>query len=447
MSNAPTPLDLEAVEAEKFERYWDEHNWDVDIQGDLERGPYEVKDIKGVAKYTWMELTRRLRESPASPAPAADLEGAEVVWWGVGGPVQEIAVKHDVIYGRYDRGMPWMPLGLAPFLQPAPAPAEVREAVVEVPDVHLVAWEQGEKVIAIGGKVVGGTIISDHDGHIIRDWLRTAIREMWEYALLSTLGSNPQGAPTEGAWTKEKPTEAGWYRVRGPGFRICLEVKEIAGMAWPAAPHIDWTAFDGCEFFPIAWPGEGEEGPRPCDSYEPKDVGGACYNCNHRKSHHSPEAITRGMEDPDLGPRPSGVEASPFDFVSHLARQAAFSAKTFGPGSRIKGVSDHIRKELDEVVASGGDLKEWIDVAILALDGCWRSGATPVEIVAALVAKQTKNERRTWPDWRKADPDKAIEHDRTGDAPEPRPAPGASPVPPPTVTSELPGDSVEGAQA
>lgn len=37
-------------------------------------------------------------------------------------------------------------------------------------------------------------------------------------------------------------------------------------------------------------------------------------------------------------------------------------------------------------------------------------------IVAALVAKQTKNEGRKWPDWRTQDPNKAIEHDRTADA-------------------------------
>ena len=83
----------------------------------------------------------------------------------------------------------------------------------------------------------------------------------------------------------------------------------------------------------------------------------------------------------------------------------------------LAGVVDHIRKELREIEAEPGDLKEWIDVAILALDGAWRSGASPAEILAALVAKQDKNEARTWPGWRGADPDKAIEHDRTGEKP------------------------------
>lgn len=104
-----------------------------------------------------------------------------------------------------------------------------------------------------------------------------------------------------------------------------------------------------------------------------------------------------------------------FNFQDHLARQAAFSEHTFGPGARTKGVVDHIRKELTEIEADPGDLKEWIDVVILALDGAWRTGATPIQIIEALIAKQLKNESRVWPDWRTADPDKAIEHDRTAD--------------------------------
>jgi hypothetical protein len=73
-------------------------------------------------------------------------------------------------------------------------------------------------------------------------------------------------------------------------------------------------------------------------------------------------------------------------------------------------VTDHIRRELVEVVESGGDLAEWIDVLILALDGCWRTGASSDEITVALADKTVRNEGRTWPDWRTADPTKAIEH-------------------------------------
>ncbi len=102
-----------------------------------------------------------------------------------------------------------------------------------------------------------------------------------------------------------------------------------------------------------------------------------------------------------------------YDLVSHLTRQKAFSETTFGPGERWKGVLAHIRKELIEIEKAPNDLEEWIDVALLALDGAWRSGATPERIAKALEAKQTKNEKRTWPDWRTAPTDTAIEHDRS----------------------------------
>lgn len=102
-----------------------------------------------------------------------------------------------------------------------------------------------------------------------------------------------------------------------------------------------------------------------------------------------------------------------FDLVAHLYRQRAFSERTFGPGQRTAGVLDHIRRELLEIEAAPGDLGEWIDVVLLALDGAWRAGWTPEHIATALDAKQSRNEDRTWPDWRTADPDKAIEHDRT----------------------------------
>lgn len=110
------------------------------------------------------------------------------------------------------------------------------------------------------------------------------------------------------------------------------------------------------------------------------------------------------------------MSASQFNFLVHLERQRKFSIQTFGPGARTLGVVQHIRKELHEVLAAPTDIYEWIDVVILALDGAWRSGAEPQQIIDALVAKQAKNESRTWPDWRVSDPNKAIEHVRERDA-------------------------------
>jgi hypothetical protein len=105
-----------------------------------------------------------------------------------------------------------------------------------------------------------------------------------------------------------------------------------------------------------------------------------------------------------------------FDLVAHLRRQRDFSERTFGPGARTAGILDHIRKELNEIEATPADISEWIDVVLLALDGAWRAGHTPEQIAHALHAKQAKNETRTWPDWRTAEPGKAIEHVRSAEA-------------------------------
>jgi hypothetical protein len=102
-----------------------------------------------------------------------------------------------------------------------------------------------------------------------------------------------------------------------------------------------------------------------------------------------------------------------FNLVAHLKRQGDFSLKVFGPGPRVKGITDHIRKELAEVEAEPASL-EWIDIVILALDGAWRAGFTPEQICAAIEAKQIKNENRDWPDWKNYNEDEPIEHIRQG---------------------------------
>lgn len=130
------------------------------------------------------------------------------------------------------------------------------------------------------------------------------------------------------------------------------------------------------------------------------------------------------LEAAGAGLSPASGQAPATDFAAHLARQRAFSERTFGPGERVEGVSDHIRKELVEVAKSepGHDRqREWIDVVMLALDGAWRSGMSPEEIIAGLRFKLDINERRSWPDWRTADPNKAIEHHPNDRAPAPAP--------------------------
>lgn len=107
----------------------------------------------------------------------------------------------------------------------------------------------------------------------------------------------------------------------------------------------------------------------------------------------------------------------------HLIRQMAFSHQAFGPGERTTGVIDHIRKELKEVEDGNGEASEWVDVVILALDGLTRRLAfvngergDPYRVAETacrmIQGKQSRNEARQWPDWRTADPTKAIEHVR-----------------------------------
>lgn len=99
-----------------------------------------------------------------------------------------------------------------------------------------------------------------------------------------------------------------------------------------------------------------------------------------------------------------------FELIASV--QKDFAEKTFGPGLRTKGLVDHISKELKEIESDPTDADEWIDVLILTMSGLLRLGLSPQEIVFKYGEKVAKNMRRDWPDWRTADPDKAIEHVR-----------------------------------
>jgi len=112
------------------------------------------------------------------------------------------------------------------------------------------------------------------------------------------------------------------------------------------------------------------------------------------------------------------------NLIDHIHRQMRFSLQAFGPGSRQKGVVDHIRKELVEIEEGDNDHEEWVDAWLLSTDGLWRSvrdnpkfsDLTDREVAEMICdridRKQSKNERRVWPDWRTQSPDAAIEHVR-----------------------------------
>lgn len=112
------------------------------------------------------------------------------------------------------------------------------------------------------------------------------------------------------------------------------------------------------------------------------------------------------------------------DLKSHLLRQMAFSHQAYGPGERRKGVCDHLKKEIEEMEKGHGESAEWVDIVILALDGltqrlayCYGDSRNdPIDVAETacrmIEAKQGRNEGRTWPDWRTAPADQAIEHVR-----------------------------------
>lgn len=113
------------------------------------------------------------------------------------------------------------------------------------------------------------------------------------------------------------------------------------------------------------------------------------------------------------------------DLQQLLHKAAAFSRATFGKGERTDGVLDHMAKEALEIKKEDtcyGRAGEWVDMVILAQDGLMRAlqehlpdaplSVTSQTAVSMIVGKYNKNELREWPDWRTADPTKAIEHVR-----------------------------------
>lgn len=85
------------------------------------------------------------------------------------------------------------------------------------------------------------------------------------------------------------------------------------------------------------------------------------------------------------------------DLKDYLEKQIVWSSNTFGKGKRTLGIIKHIQKELEEIKDNPGDLTEWVDVIILAMDGYWRHGGRPEDLFADLEAKQSINFKRVYP--------------------------------------------------
>jgi hypothetical protein len=79
-----------------------------------------------------------------------------------------------------------------------------------------------------------------------------------------------------------------------------------------------------------------------------------------------------------------------------IQSQKDWSIKTFGEEYQAEKICNHIEKELHEIRANPNDLTEWVDVIILALDGAWRAGYSPIQIINAIIQKQAINREREW---------------------------------------------------
>lgn len=98
-----------------------------------------------------------------------------------------------------------------------------------------------------------------------------------------------------------------------------------------------------------------------------------------------------------------------------LGQQRDWSRATFGDGPRTVGLIKHIEKELDEIRDDPLDVVEWVDVMILAVDGAWRAGFEPQQIIDAYRAKLEKNYARQWP--KPTSQDEPVFHQTRGEKP------------------------------
>lgn len=134
----------------------------------------------------------------------------------------------------------------------------------------------------------------------------------------------------------------------------------------------------------------------------------------HRLSPAEKEAVLR-MQAESLvseykpGER-QGIYEQPDDLASYVRDHRAWSEKTFLT-TTATGITKHIEKECVEVRKWPTDLEEWIDIMILAVDGYWRHGGLPEELLPRLRAKQRKNIGRKWVST--GNPDDPVEHDRS----------------------------------
>lgn len=101
--------------------------------------------------------------------------------------------------------------------------------------------------------------------------------------------------------------------------------------------------------------------------------------------------------------------------------QKDWSEKTFGPpefrgpAGPLKHLAKEAMEAASEEVGTEKQLEELADCLFLIVDATFRSGFWTTDLLSAAMKKLDKNKEREWPDWKSADPNAPIEHDRSKD--------------------------------
>lgn len=109
--------------------------------------------------------------------------------------------------------------------------------------------------------------------------------------------------------------------------------------------------------------------------------------------------------------------AAAVDMFDFFIDQREWSKETFGPKEHRGpiGPLKHLEKEAKEAYEETDAEKrkeEIADCLFLVFDAAHRAGMTYAELTRVANEKLRKNKGRSWPDWRTAPADSAIEHKR-----------------------------------
>lgn len=125
---------------------------------------------------------------------------------------------------------------------------------------------------------------------------------------------------------------------------------------------------------------------------------------------------------------------SAVDMLDFWKRLQEWSKETFGPKEHrgptgpikhlIKEAAGELlgipREKVDQLLSSAKPIdfinvevhEEIVDLLFLVFDASWRSGLSYSKLSSMAKEKLKENIERSWPDWRQADPNHAIEHHR-----------------------------------